>query len=77
MPPNSLHAALILSKKPHARVLSVDDSAAKSSPGFSGIFLASDVPGNNTVGPIITDEELFASEVVTCVGQVILQLTVL
>lgn len=71
MPPNSLHAALILSKKPHARVLSVDDSAARSSPGFTGIFLASDVPGNNTVGPIIMDEELFASEVVTCVGQII------
>ncbi|KZV50307.1 xanthine dehydrogenase 1-like [Dorcoceras hygrometricum] len=71
MPPNSLHAALILSKKPHARILSVDDSAAKSSPGFAGIFFASDVPGSNAVGPIITDEELFATEVVTCVGQII------
>lgn len=70
MPPNSLHAALILSKKPHARILAIDDIAAKSSPGFAGIFFAKNVPGNNRIGPIVADEELFASEVVTCVGQV-------
>ncbi|XVF19260.1 hypothetical protein REPUB_Repub11eG0094600 [Reevesia pubescens] len=71
MPPNALHAALILSKKPHARILSIDDSGAKSSPGFSGIFFAKDVPGSNKIGPVVMDEELFASEFVTCVGQVI------
>ncbi|XP_057953561.1 xanthine dehydrogenase 1-like [Malania oleifera] len=71
MPPNGLHAALVLSRKPHARILSIDDSGAKSSPGFVGIFLAKDLPGNNKIGPVITDEELFASEFVTCVGQII------
>ncbi|KAK4419557.1 Xanthine dehydrogenase 1 [Sesamum alatum] len=71
MPPNSLHAALILSKKPHARILEIDDVAAKSSPGFAGIFFAKDVPGTNKIGPIVADEELFASGIVTCVGQVI------
>ncbi|KAK6119792.1 hypothetical protein DH2020_046461 [Rehmannia glutinosa] len=71
MPPNSLHAALILSKKPHARIIAIDDVAAKSSPGFAGIFFAKNVPGDRWVGPIVADEELFASEIVTCVGQVI------
>ncbi|XP_050368382.1 xanthine dehydrogenase 1-like [Argentina anserina] len=71
LPPNGLHAALILSKKPHARILSINDSGAKSSPGFAGIFFAKDVPADNKVGPIVADEELFASEFVTCVGQVI------
>ncbi|GMI97444.1 xanthine dehydrogenase 1, XANTHINE DEHYDROGENASE 1 [Hibiscus trionum] len=71
MPPNGLHAALVLSKKPHARILSIDDSGAKSSPGFAGIFFAKDVPGSNKIGSIVLDEELFASEFVTCVGQVI------
>lgn len=71
MPPNSLHAALILSKKPHARILEIDDVAAKSSPGFAGIYFAKDVPGTNKIGPIVADEELFASGIVTCVGQVI------
>nr|GMD12939.1 xanthine dehydrogenase 1-like isoform X1 [Ipomoea batatas]GMD16352.1 xanthine dehydrogenase 1-like isoform X1 [Ipomoea batatas] len=71
MPPNSLHAALILSKKPHARVLSIDDSEAKTSPGLAGIFYAKDVPGSNMIGPVVEDEELFAAEYVTCVGQAI------
>lgn len=70
-PPNTLHAALVLSKKAHARILSVDDSLAKSSPGFAGLFLSKDVPGSNHTGPIIHDEEVFASDVVTCVGQII------
>ena len=69
-PPNTLHAALVLSKKAHARILSIDDSIAKSSPGFVGLFLSKDIPGTNHTGPIIHDEEVFASEVVTCVGQV-------
>ncbi|PNT74501.1 hypothetical protein BRADI_1g15800v3 [Brachypodium distachyon] len=70
-PPNTLHAALVLSKKPHARILSIDDSLAKSSPGFAGLFLSKDVPGANHTGPIIHDEEIFASDIVTCVGQII------
>ncbi|KAM1000046.1 hypothetical protein ACFX2A_006837 [Malus domestica] len=71
LPPNGLHAALILSRKPHARILSIDDSGAKLSPGFAGIYLAKDVPADNNIGPVVEDEELFASEFVTCVGQVI------
>ncbi|GMP88084.1 hypothetical protein CsSME_00040193 [Camellia sinensis var. sinensis] len=71
MPPAGLHGALILSQKPHAHILSIDDSGAKSSPGFAGIFFAKDVPGDNMIGPVISDEELFATEFVTCVGQAI------
>ncbi|XP_048444791.1 xanthine dehydrogenase 1-like isoform X2 [Pyrus x bretschneideri] len=69
LPPNGLHAALILSRKPHARIHSIDDSGAKLSPGFAGIYLAKDVPADNNIGPVVEDEELFASEFVTCVGQ--------
>ncbi|VAI54626.1 unnamed protein product [Triticum turgidum subsp. durum] len=81
-PPNTLHAALVLSKEAHARILSIDDSVAKCSPGFAGLFLSKDVPGANSIGPIrflhkknigpiIHDGEVFASDVVTCVGQII------
>ncbi|WVZ57391.1 hypothetical protein U9M48_007782 [Paspalum notatum var. saurae] len=70
-PPNTLHAALVLSKKAHARILSIDDSLAKSSPGFAGLFLSKDIPGANHTGPVIHDEEVFASDIVTCVGQII------
>ncbi|CAN6803431.1 unnamed protein product [Brassica oleracea] len=71
VPPNTLHAALVLSKMPHARILSIDGSESKSSPGFAGLFLAKDVPADNKIGPVVADEELFATDVVTCVGQVI------
>ncbi|KAG2278957.1 hypothetical protein Bca52824_061512 [Brassica carinata] len=71
VPPNTLHAALVLSKMPHARIISIDDSESKSSPGFAGLFLANDVPADNKIGPVVADEELFATDVVTCVGQVI------
>ncbi|XP_027342141.1 xanthine dehydrogenase 1-like isoform X3 [Abrus precatorius] len=70
MPPNGLHAALILSRKPHARILRIDDSGAISSPGFVGLFLAKDVPGDIKIGPVVADEDLFAVEYVTCVGQI-------
>ncbi|KAK7317125.1 hypothetical protein RJT34_01097 [Clitoria ternatea] len=71
MPPNGLHAALVLSRKPHARIHTIDDSGAVSSPGFVGLFLAKDVPGDNKIGPVVADEDLYAVECVTCVGQVI------
>ncbi|PKA53604.1 Xanthine dehydrogenase [Apostasia shenzhenica] len=70
-PPNTLHAALVLSKKAHARIVSIDDILARSSPGFAGLFLAKDIPGSNKIGPVVQDEEVFASEIVKCVGQVI------
>ncbi|XP_073104161.1 xanthine dehydrogenase isoform X2 [Elaeis guineensis] len=71
VPPHCLHAALVLSKKAHARILSIDDSLSKTSPGFEGLFLSRDIPGSNKIGAAVHDEELFASEIVTCVGQVI------
>ena len=40
-------------------------------PGFVAYFGAKDVPGSNIVGEVIPDEELFATEKVTCVGQII------
>ena len=70
VPPHCLHAALVLSKKAHARILSIDDSLSKTSPGFEGLFLSRDIPGSNKIGAAVHDEELFASEIVTCVGQV-------
>ncbi|OWM69193.1 hypothetical protein CDL15_Pgr025380 [Punica granatum] len=71
LPSNGLHAALVLSQKPHALIASIDSLEAKASPGFEGLFLAKDVPGHNSIGPVIYDEEVFATRCVTCVGQVI------
>jgi xanthine dehydrogenase/oxidase len=71
MPAHGLHAALVLSTKPHAKLVSVDASEAENQPGFAGFFSAKDIPGANDIGAIRHDEEVFATEEVTCVGQVI------
>ncbi|KAH7315284.1 hypothetical protein KP509_21G042700 [Ceratopteris richardii] len=71
MPPFGLHAALVLSTLPHARIISINASYAENVEGFEGFFTAKDIPGGNDIGAIIADEELFATNVVTCVGQAI------
>ena len=38
--------------------------------GVEGYFDHTHVPGDNMMGPIVHDEEVFASSKVTCVGQV-------
>lgn len=57
----ALPAALVLSTKPHAELLRVDTSAALCMPGVRGVFTAANIPGRNDVGPVIHDEELFAT----------------
>eukprot|EP00878_Enallax_costatus_P021296 GHUV01022542.1.p1 GENE.GHUV01022542.1~~GHUV01022542.1.p1 ORF type:complete len:619 (+),score=146.78 GHUV01022542.1:134-1858(+) len=71
LPPTALHAAFVTSTRPHAKLLSVDPSAALAMPGVAGYYSANDVPGDNHIGPIMHDEEVFATTEVTCVGQVI------
>ena len=66
-PVGTLHGALVMSTVPHARLVKVDPSAALAMPGVHGYFGAADVPHNDT-GPVVYDEEVFASEFVTCVG---------
>lgn len=66
-PQGMLHAALVMSTVPHARLVKVDPTAALAVPGVHGYFGAGDVP-HNKIGPVVYDEEVFASEFVTCVG---------
>lgn len=61
LPSNALHAALVLSTRPHARLLRVETAAAAAMPGVAGVYTAADVPGGNDIGPAIHDEELFAT----------------
>jgi xanthine dehydrogenase/oxidase len=66
-PVNMLHAALVLSTVPHAKILEIDPGPALAVPGVQGFFSHQDVP-NNVIGPAVLDEEVFASQYVTCVG---------
>lgn len=44
--PGMLHMKILFAGRPHARVLSIDTSAAKNYPGVAAVFTAKDVPVN-------------------------------
>ncbi|XP_069810295.1 xanthine dehydrogenase/oxidase isoform X2 [Dendropsophus ebraccatus] len=67
---NELYLALITSTKAHAKIVSIDQSEAEEAPGVVSFLSAKDVPGTNVTG-VRKDEQIFADDTVTCVGQVI------
>ncbi|MCG5237534.1 xanthine dehydrogenase molybdopterin binding subunit [Xanthobacter oligotrophicus] len=66
-PPGLLHGALVLSPHPHARIVSMDLSAARALPGVVAVA-AGDVPGVNDIAPIRSGEPMLAQGVVEYVG---------
>lgn len=50
-----IYAGAVRSAYPRARVLSIDKTKALKLPGVMGVFTASDVPGENKVGHLLTD----------------------
>ena len=70
-PAGTLHAALVTSARARAKILRVNAAPALALDGVEAYFGAEDVPGGNRIGPVIKDEECFASEEVSCFGQVI------
>ncbi|MDI4658465.1 xanthine dehydrogenase molybdopterin binding subunit [Xanthobacter autotrophicus] len=66
-PPGLLHGALVLSPHPHARIVSIDLSAARALPGVVAVA-AGDVPGVNDIAPIRSGEPALAQGVVEYVG---------
>jgi xanthine dehydrogenase large subunit len=65
----TLHAAFGLSKRPRARIKSLDLSAVRAAPGVVAVLTAADVPGENNVGPILHDDPILAADEVQFVGQ--------
>ena len=65
----TLHAALGLSSKAHARITSMDLSGVRSAPGVVAVYTAADIVGTNDCGPIIHDDPIWAVEEVMYVGQ--------
>ena len=57
-PENLLHGKVLFSEQPHARMLSMDISAAEAVPGVVAIFTATDVPVNE-YGLIMPDQPVF------------------
>ncbi|MBP0599348.1 xanthine dehydrogenase molybdopterin binding subunit [Herbaspirillum sp. LeCh32-8] len=65
----TLHAALGLSQKAHAKIRAIDLSKVKASPGVVAVFTADDIPGENQCGAIIHDDPVLADGLVQYVGQ--------
>jgi xanthine dehydrogenase large subunit len=65
----TLHAALGLSGKPHAKIVSIDLAPVRASRGVVAVLTASDIPGTNDCGPIIHDDPILADGLVQYVGQ--------
>ncbi|MDB5933525.1 MAG: xdhB [Massilia sp.] len=65
----TVHGALGLSSKAHARIVSTDFARVRAAPGVLAVYAAPDIPGLNDCGPIIHDDPVFADGVVMYVGQ--------
>lgn len=62
-----LFMSFVLSRRAHARILSVDPSKALSLEGVHHYIDHRDIPGKNVLKLLTLDEEIFASkEVVSC-----------
>ncbi len=53
-----LHGAIRCSDHPHAKVLSIDTSAAEAMEGVEAVLTAKDIPGENQIGIIFNDQPL-------------------
>ncbi len=70
VPPRGvLHAALGLSARAHARLVSVDLEPVRRAPGVVAVMAAPDIPGANDYGAVVADDPIFASALVEYVGQ--------
>ncbi len=68
---HALHAAPAYSDFVHARILSIDTSAAEKLPGVVKVLTAKDVPGSNRYGQIIQDFRIFADDKIRYHGDVV------
>jgi xanthine dehydrogenase large subunit len=68
-PIGTLHAAIGMSERAHARIESMDLEPVRRAPGVVDVITAEDVPGINNIGGIVQDDPIFADGLVEYVGQ--------
>ena len=66
---NMLWGATLRSPHPHARIVSIDTTAAWKIAGVECVVTADDVPGQLTYGLISSDQPVFAKDVVRYMGE--------
>ena len=69
--PGMLIGKALRSEYPHAKILSIDTSAAEKVPGVRCVMTAKDLPGVNCFGLSIKDQEILASDKVRMMGDAV------
>ena len=65
----TLHAALGMSARAHARLKSIGLERVRKAPGVVSVLTVDDIPGANECGPIIHDDPILVKDVVQFIGQ--------
>src|SRR5438309_3750362 len=66
-----LWGATLRSPHPHARIVSIDTSAALTAPGVCAVLTQADVPGKKTFGLDVQDQPVLALDVVRYAGEAV------
>jgi aldehyde oxidoreductase len=65
---NALELAVVHSTEAHAKIKSIDVSAASKMPGVAGIMSAKDIKGSNLIKVIFPDQNILTTDKVYCLG---------
>jgi nicotinate dehydrogenase large molybdopterin subunit len=69
--PGMLHVQVLRSPHPHARIVSIDTTAAEAMAGVEGVITSADVPGEDGFGVIVNDQPVMARGKVRYVGEAV------
>ncbi len=69
--PGMLHVQVLRSPHPHARIVSIDTSAAEAMAGVEGVITCADVPGEDGFGVFVNDQPVMARGKVRYVGEAV------
>jgi nicotinate dehydrogenase large molybdopterin subunit len=69
--PGMLHVQVLRSPHAHARIVSIDTSAAQAMAGVEGVITSADVPGEDGFGVFVNDQPVMARGKVRYVGEAV------
>src|SRR6187431_905650 len=69
--PGMLHVQVLRSPHAHARIVSIDTSAAQAMDGVEGVITCADVPGEDGFGVFVNDQPVMARDKVRYVGEAV------
>src|SRR3970282_1987411 len=69
--PGMLYGKVLRSVHPHARIRSIETSGARSGRGVVAVLTAQDIPGENSLGPIIKDHPILCGDLVRYAGDAV------